>query len=153
MLEVGNSDLTIAEQKSHFALWCFYKAPLILGNDFTNTGAQFLAIISNPGLIAINQDAYAKQAVCVMNCNGDLQVYQSYQLGNGTYWAVLVVNWNDDQTSSVLLDFVLLGIAKASYYKCKITDLWTDTQVGTYTVNYLVKDVQPHDNVALKIQC
>ena len=31
MLEVGNGDLTLAEQRSHFALWCIMKSPLILG--------------------------------------------------------------------------------------------------------------------------
>jgi len=36
MLEVGNGNLTEAEERSHFALWCFAKAPLILGNDLTN---------------------------------------------------------------------------------------------------------------------
>jgi len=35
MLEIGNGGLSLLEEKSHFALWCFAKAPLILGNDLT----------------------------------------------------------------------------------------------------------------------
>lgn len=54
MLEVGNDNLTITEQRSHFALWCFVKAPLILGNDLSNMSPEVLAIISNKNLIAIN---------------------------------------------------------------------------------------------------
>lgn len=54
MLEIGNGNLTIAESRSHFALWCFVKAPLILGNDLTNMSPEVLAIISNKNLIAIN---------------------------------------------------------------------------------------------------
>lgn len=31
MLEVGNGDLTTAENRAHFALWAIMKAPLIIG--------------------------------------------------------------------------------------------------------------------------
>ena len=54
MLEVGNGNLTEAEERSHFALWCFAKAPLILGNDLTNMSNSTLAVISNERLIAVN---------------------------------------------------------------------------------------------------
>lgn len=54
MLEIGNGNLTIAQSRSHFALWCFVKAPLILGNDLTNMSPEVLNIISNKNLIAIN---------------------------------------------------------------------------------------------------
>eukprot|EP00920_Eleutheroschizon_duboscqi_P043154 GHVT01102616.1.p1 GENE.GHVT01102616.1~~GHVT01102616.1.p1 ORF type:complete len:427 (+),score=88.48 GHVT01102616.1:168-1448(+) len=35
MLEVGNGVLTEEEEKTHLALWCIMKAPIILGNDVT----------------------------------------------------------------------------------------------------------------------
>lgn len=31
MLEVGNGDLTLAENRAHFALWAVMKGPLIIG--------------------------------------------------------------------------------------------------------------------------
>jgi hypothetical protein len=31
MLEVGNGDLTLAENRAHFALWAAMKSPLIIG--------------------------------------------------------------------------------------------------------------------------
>lgn len=31
MLEVGNGNLTLAENRAHFALWAMMKAPLIIG--------------------------------------------------------------------------------------------------------------------------
>jgi len=68
MLEIGNGNLTIIESRSHFALWCFVKAPLILGNDLTNMSPEVLAIISNKNLIAVNQDSNGQQGQCVMNC-------------------------------------------------------------------------------------
>lgn len=59
MLEVGNGNLTLIESRSHFALWCFVKAPLILGNDLTAMDADTLKVITNQNLIAINQDSNA----------------------------------------------------------------------------------------------
>ena len=54
MLEVGNDNLTLAESRSHFGLWCFIKAPLILGNNLTNMTSDILSIISNKDLISVN---------------------------------------------------------------------------------------------------
>lgn len=33
MMEIGNGDLTVAEQRTHFASWCFLKSPILLGTD------------------------------------------------------------------------------------------------------------------------
>lgn len=95
MLEVGNGNLTLAESRTHFALWCFVKAPLILGNDLTKMDDDTLKIITNKGLIAINQDSNGQQGTCVMNCQKTLQVYQTYNLDGGVYYGILVVNWDD----------------------------------------------------------
>ena len=54
MLEVGNGGMTITEEKTHFALWCFAKSPLIMGNDLTNLRKESLAILKNAEIIAIN---------------------------------------------------------------------------------------------------
>lgn len=62
MLEVGNGKLTYEENLSHFTLWCFMNAPLVLGNDLRSIEKPVLDIVTNKGLIAINQDALCKQA-------------------------------------------------------------------------------------------
>ncbi len=62
MLEVGNGKLTYEQNMAHFALWCMMCAPLVLGNDVTKMSKPVLDIITNRELIAINQDALAKQA-------------------------------------------------------------------------------------------
>lgn len=60
MLEVGNGGLTHEEEKTHFALWAFAKAPLIIGCDLTTVSADSLAILTNSRLIEVNQDINAK---------------------------------------------------------------------------------------------
>lgn len=62
MLEVGNGKLTYNQNVSHFSLWCMMNAPLILGNDLRNMNEQVKSIVTNRNMIAINQDALAKQA-------------------------------------------------------------------------------------------
>lgn len=65
MLEVGNGNLTIEENKAHFTLWCMLCAPLILGNDIrefidvdgnVDYNNKILQIVTNRELIAVDQD-------------------------------------------------------------------------------------------------
>lgn len=56
MLEVGNGGMTTEEYKMHFAMWAVLKSPLIMGHDMSKMDEATKAIVSNEGLIAINQD-------------------------------------------------------------------------------------------------
>ena len=62
MLEVGNKGLSISEQRTHFALWCLVKSPLLIGSDVRSIAADSLALLKNKELIAINQDKLGVQA-------------------------------------------------------------------------------------------
>lgn len=68
MLQIGNNVLTEVEERSHFALWAFAKAPLIIGCDLNKIPDSSLAILQNKGMIAINQDYYGEQTQCAVNC-------------------------------------------------------------------------------------
>lgn len=78
MLQIGNNVLTTAEERSHFALWAFAKAPLIIGCDLNTISSDSLAILMNKNMIAINQNSKGKQAVCVYGCAEGLN-YHVYQ--------------------------------------------------------------------------
>ena len=77
MLEVGingtffnwqhfpvKTNLTQREAAAHLSLWVMLSAPLILGLDLTRASAQDWAVkaVSNPELLAINQDSAPAQA-------------------------------------------------------------------------------------------
>ena len=62
MLQIGNGVLSLAEQRSHFALWAITKATLILGSNVPKLSKDQLDIIGNVDLIAINQDSLGAQA-------------------------------------------------------------------------------------------
>ena len=70
MLEVGNGNLTIDENKAHFSLWCMMAAPLILGNDVrkfiredgtVDKDNKIYSILTNKQMIAIDQDPLGVQ--------------------------------------------------------------------------------------------
>lgn len=65
MLEVGNGNLTVEENKAHFTLWAMMAAPLVLGNDIrefikpdgtVDENNKILEILKNKDIIAIDQD-------------------------------------------------------------------------------------------------
>ena len=61
MLEVGNGGMTDAEYRTHFSLWSISKAPLIIGCNVLNMSAATLSTLTNPEVIAVNQDPLGVQ--------------------------------------------------------------------------------------------
>ena len=61
MLEVGNGGMTLVEYKTHFGLWAISKAPLIIGCDIRSMADEIKNILTNPEVIAINQDKLGQQ--------------------------------------------------------------------------------------------
>jgi hypothetical protein len=61
MLEVGNGGMTTAEYVTHFSLWAISKSPLLIGCDVTKMSADTLSILTNPEVIAVNQDPLGVQ--------------------------------------------------------------------------------------------
>ena len=56
MLEIGNANFTLEEQRSHFTLWALNKSPLLIGTDITKLPNDTIDIFLNKEIIAINQD-------------------------------------------------------------------------------------------------
>ncbi len=82
MLEVGNGGMTDAEYISHFSLWAISKAPLLIGCDVSNMSAATVATLTNPEVIAVNQDPLGVQ--------GKKVAFQPSQLTNASGDAVIV---------------------------------------------------------------
>jgi hypothetical protein len=61
VLEVGNGGMTDAEYVSHFSLWAISKSPLLIGCDVSKMSAATLATLTNPEVIAVNQDSLGVQ--------------------------------------------------------------------------------------------
>lgn len=53
---VAGLQLSEEEDRSHFAMWCMFSSPLLIGQDLRSIRPETLALYKNRELIAINQD-------------------------------------------------------------------------------------------------
>lgn len=142
MLEVGNSGMTIAEQKTHFAFWAAAKSPLLIGAKLSTISADALAILKNPRLLAVNQDPLGKSIGLQRRYASDKDVW-SGPLSDGST-VVIVINW---QNSARNMTFNLSDINARS---ANAVDLWTGSSLGQLTGSYTA-NVAAHGCFALKL--
>lgn len=75
MLLIGRApDMTMEQMKTHYALWAFAKAPLIISVDVSTLGDKsdpnsLMSMLQNKALIAINQDQNQQQCEEIDNPN------------------------------------------------------------------------------------
>ncbi len=91
MLEVGRG-LSKTQDETHFAMWCVMSSPLLLGCDLATITPSTLALITNPELIAINQDPLALQAHVVNRSNGAYILVKDYETLRGNKRVVALYN-------------------------------------------------------------
>ncbi len=153
MLEVGNGRMTQTEYQSHFTLWSFLKAPLIIGCDLATASAETLSILGNQGLIAINQDPLGIQGTCKLNCDvtnslmGLKPQVWSVPLANGDT-GVAVVNWDFFlKSAGHVLSLESIGVFGDWLMA---TNLWTGETSPT-SVNMTLPEIPGHGVVAFRI--
>jgi alpha-galactosidase len=61
MLEIGNDGMNHSEYEVHMSLWAMPSAPLLAGNDLSQTTQETKAILTNRDVIAVDQDALGRQ--------------------------------------------------------------------------------------------
>lgn len=147
MLEVGNGKLTIAEQRSHFTLWCLIKAPLLLGNDLLSMEASTLEIVTNAEVIALNQDPLGVQGYKRSATTEGLEVWAGPLSGGDV--AVVLLN-RSSNSSAITATWEEIGIQSSSTVM-KTRDLWEHQDVGTQA-GYVTAVVDSHDVVAYRLQ-
>lgn len=118
MLEVGRG-LTEAEERTHFGMWCIQSSPLLIGCDLTTIPAASLRLITNPELIALNQDALGLQAYVVRADSGVFLYVKDIETLHGTVRAVAVYN-STDEPRTMCIDLAELDLAG----RTKVRDLF-----------------------------
>ncbi|KAL9114272.1 MAG: hypothetical protein Q9227_001694 [Pyrenula ochraceoflavens] len=158
MLELGN-DITIAESRSHFALWAAMKSPLIIGTDLSALDNDSLDILKNPYLLSFNQDSALQDPVRAykwgrnVDWTWDPTYPAEYYAGQTSKNETLVLMLNtDNATTSVnkTADFAEVpGLEANGTYN--LTDVWTGQNLGCVTGDYTVA-VAAHDTAALWVK-
>ncbi|HUA81502.1 MAG TPA: glycoside hydrolase family 27 protein, partial [Dyella sp.] len=123
MLEIGNKGLdTQATERTHMSLWALLAAPLIAGNDLFTMDATTRDVLTNPEVLAINQDALGKAGRRVMQ-EGPIQLWMR-PLADGTIAVGLLNTLNHDLSAT--LDFKALGLRGAVAAR----DVWAHRDLG-----------------------
>jgi alpha-galactosidase len=144
MLEVGNEGLTLTESQAHFSLWCLLAAPLMAGNDLRTMSADIRNILTNPEIIAVNQDSLGRQGRKVRD-EGDLEVW-SKEMMDGSRAVVLFNRSKSDSPVSV----TWTEIGYPAHLKAKVRDLWQKKDLGKFTGSYKAQ-VPSHGVVMVRI--
>ncbi|KAK9415736.1 putative Glycoside hydrolase superfamily [Seiridium unicorne] len=153
MLEVGNGNLTIEENRSHFALWAALKSPLIIGTKLDVIEPEILNILKNEELIAFNQDPLYGSGVMPYKWDG---------VGNDThpanYWAgssikgvhVFVLNTLEQEEEMAIAFAEVPGLAGEPEQLYQVHDMWSGKDLGVFCEAVSV-NVSTHDTAALRI--
>jgi len=144
MLEVGNGGMTDDEYRAHFSLWAIMAAPLMAGNDVRAMSTATRDILTNPEVIAVDQDSLGVQGMLVREGPPALQVWAK-PLKDGAR-AVALLN-RGDTSATVTARFDRLGIRTDS---AAVRDLWTRADRGAFKREYGAT-VPSHGVVLLRI--
>ena len=137
--------LSYAEEEAHFGMWCIMSSPLLLGCDIEYIPEETMRIITNPELIAVNQDPLGLQAHVVQH-EGETYVFAKDILRrHGGTRAVALYNPSDSAASfSVPAD--VLEFAG----EMKVRDLNLRSDLASCRV--IEMTLQPHTAKILKVE-
>ena len=147
--EVAQGGCTLAEYRSHFALWCFLAAPLIIGCDVRKLDLDTQAILKNSGLISINQDLLGCQGYKVGEMRHANEVAQVWAkpLADG---AIAVGLFNLGQSDNRLISVAWEALGLSPERPCTVLDLWNGKESGVFKGSFSAY-VDSHDVAAVRL--
>ena len=125
MLEVGNGGMTTDEYRAHVSLWALLNAPLIAGNDLRSMDATTRGLLTNPEVIAVDQNWGGVAGDRVAGV-GDLEIWAKPMSTGGA--AVVLLNRGLGGTE-IATSPADLGLRRADEYN--VRDLWAHTTTVT----------------------
>ncbi|MGV3555614.1 MAG: glycoside hydrolase family 27 protein [Croceibacterium sp.] len=150
MMEVGNLP-TLEENRSHFAMWAMLSAPLVIGTDVPAMEPEIRAILANPRLIAIDQDALG---IAAFRWIATPQVEIWAKPLEGGRWAIAALN-RTGEPREVAIDWARFGELKDDLKGFRadfaqqtfaLTDAWSGREAGT-TATAMTRRLGPRDTL------
>jgi alpha-galactosidase len=135
MLEVGNGGMTQTEYRTHMSLWALLAAPLLAGNDLRTMSKETIELLTNPEVIAIDQDALGRQGRRISQ-QGKLEVWAK-PLADGRVAAGLFNR--GEERASVTARWLDLGIRG----RARVRDAWARKDLGSFADGFTAA-VEPH---------
>ncbi|SMF99067.1 Alpha-galactosidase precursor [Burkholderia singularis] len=146
---IAGMGMSAPQDRAHVSLWAIAGAPLILGNDLSKPlAADTLGLLTNPEVIAIDQDPLGLQGLKVAQSrDGTRQVWAKLLAGNGQRAVVLFNNSNTD--APMTFTWTQLGLAPAE--RATVRDVWARQDLGVATQSYTVPLVPAGGAVMLRV--
>lgn len=144
MLIVGMPGFSAAQNRTHLALWAISGAPLLAGNNLATMDSTTRGILTNPEVIAVDQDPLARQGTKVAEAQSGLQVY-SKVLSGVNRRAVVLLN-RTSAAATITARWSDLGISGPA----TVRDLWAGTNAGSFASGYTTS-VPAHEAVLLTV--
>ncbi len=146
MMVIGMPGLTDNQNRVHMSLWAISGAPLIVGADLARLSPATIELLTNPEVLAIDQDAAGLQAVKVAEHDKGVQVW-SKPLAMPGRRAVLLLNRTEAERD-VEVQAADLGLAEQA--KMLVRDVWSRSDLGSFNQSFAVH-VKGGDAVMLAV--
>lgn len=140
---VGLGGCTDDEYRLHFSAWAVCGSPLMIGCDLRKADDTTLNILSNPALLAIDQDASGHQPYNLNGDNRDNPIYVR-MLENGDY-AIGMFNLSEQTAWAAVDNIALDRMGLLSENKTLLLqDVWNGEEIRMED-NVYALDLAPHD--------
>jgi hypothetical protein len=131
MLEVGNG-LSDDQARAHFALWCIHSSPLVLGNDMTKMSSTTVDILTNPEVLALDQDTTGLQATRISDDGNGGQVFAKRLNGLASNERGVVLFNRSGSSRSITVNWKDLDLTGSA----TVRDLWNKKDLGSFTNSF-----------------
>ena len=135
-----------AEYRQHFAMWCLFSSPLMIGADLRSLNEESKALLLNKNLLSINQDPEVRPAFRILKW--DLPVYFKHLSGGEYAMGVFNTSEKDHTFYCPLTDF---GLCENSGFGMIFTDVFTGEESAIHTSDFPVS-VPSHDCKVYKVR-
>ncbi len=143
ILQIGVGKMDHDEERTQMTLWCILAAPLLAGNDLTKMTTDTLEILTNPEVIAVDQDRLGVQGHRVWQ-EGPLEVWMK-PLADGSTAVGLFNRGRSELAISVMFPAVGAG------HSARVRDLWTRKDLGAFAEKYTA-NVPRHGAALIKVK-
>lgn len=150
---VGLGGCTNDEYRTHFTAWAIFGSPLMIGCDIRKMDDEAYKILTNPEVLAINQDARGAQPYVANNGwvkeHDDCSPAIARLLENGDI-AVALFNLGDKEN---FFDFRgdQIGLPPVSKARLMARDVWTGEEFEIHNYAYIT-DLPAHGCKLLRIK-
>ena len=144
---VANGGCSDIEYRTHFALWCLFQSPLMIGGDLRKMDPEMIELLKNKELLSILNDPEARPPRKMAQQYPQEQWIDRHvffkHVANNEYILALF-NFHDSYEAAFKIELYDLGITVASGYGLEGYEIFTGEKTGVVK-NFFEANVPVHD--------